>query len=318
MTNINPSCTTTDSRCYTQLNNEAAKPFKFPVLYLNQMPGAMDKMGWRVAAAMMRNWFSNPAWRMPSIEREGNIRGKKGNPIIYSTLPPTKINETIIKMQWALAYPQVQKALKHLREHNNWCTEKGMELLVKRLKNAGWIPGVKRPYLLGNPNNSASVLDNTCQVNYKGFGEYMDTLDDFYGAIFKATLKVAVVGHAAYDPDIHMDFFKVDKMGFYLRDTYDFNTERWEDPTIGLGIWSKDRMLSKAETGVFMSMRHTLNPLTYSTFLAKYSGFVHVRNSDFYRWADKHGTGGDYYVFSDVLWETPTGENAKSIPLVLK
>lgn len=33
--------------------------------------------------------------------------------------------------------------------------------------------------------------------------------------------------------------------------------------------------------------------------------FVPVFNSDFREWQKKHNTGGDYIVFSDVLWTPP-------------
>lgn len=68
-----PSCTATSSQCYTQLRKEGEETFLkrhvFRVLYLNEIPGAMDKMKWPVSAAMMRHWFENPAWHMPENER---------------------------------------------------------------------------------------------------------------------------------------------------------------------------------------------------------------------------------------------------------
>ncbi|MGL5527991.1 MAG: DUF6402 family protein [Plesiomonas shigelloides] len=33
--------------------------------------------------------------------------------------------------------------------------------------------------------------------------------------------------------------------------------------------------------------------------------FFPVNNSDFRNWQDKHNTGGDFIVFSDVLWLNP-------------
>ena len=43
----------------------------------------------------------------------------------------------------------------------------------------------------------------------------------------------------------------------------------------------------------------------YPPFIVKYGGFVPVENKDFGRWRDKNGTGGDFYVFSDVYWMKP-------------
>ncbi|MGL4481012.1 MAG: DUF6402 family protein [Lactococcus garvieae] len=33
--------------------------------------------------------------------------------------------------------------------------------------------------------------------------------------------------------------------------------------------------------------------------------FLPVNNSDFRNWQDKHNAGGDFIVFSDVLWLNP-------------
>jgi hypothetical protein len=285
-----------------------SKQVIFPVLYLNQLPGAMDKMGWTVGAKMMRKWFSNPAWRMDRDERGGYFKGS-ASPIIYSSLPVSQIDETIIKMSWVLKYPQAQSAYQFLR--SNWNSHDGRIQLVRRLKRYGWQPGMTH-FQLGSINDKASVIDNLSQVNRKPFGEYSDTLDDFYSAIFRATMKVALVGYTEFDDSLKKDFFVVQYEGYYIRDTYDFNSGWWEDAAIGLGIWSRDRVLDKAETLEYMTLISKIAFLPeYVRALIKYAGFVHVKNSDFYRWMDKHGEGGDFYVFSDVLWEYPQNGTLK-------
>ncbi|MDF7680263.1 DUF6402 family protein [Enterobacteriaceae bacterium ESL0689] len=37
----------------------------------------------------------------------------------------------------------------------------------------------------------------------------------------------------------------------------------------------------------------------------KFSGFVPVFNADFRKWQNKHNTGGDFMIFSDVYWTEP-------------
>lgn len=44
-------------------------------------------------------------------------------------------------------------------------------------------------------------------------------------------------------------FFIVESVGYYLKDTYDFIDDGYPEP---LGIWSKDRILSKAESSVYI------------------------------------------------------------------
>ncbi|MFC5772088.1 DUF6402 family protein [Thauera sinica] len=35
-----------------------------------------------------------------------------------------------------------------------------------------------------------------------------------------------------------------------------------------------------------------------------FQGFVPARNTDFRRWQHQRNEGGDFFVFSDVLWES--------------
>ena len=125
-------------------------------------------------------------------------------------------------------------------------------------------------------------------------------MDDFFGALNKATLKVAVVGQAFRSWTSKRDYFEVERVGFYLRDTYDFNVSWYEDAFMGLGIWSKQRCLSKAE---MLTYKATPLPLLSATF----PGFVPAKNTDFRRWQQQRNEGGDFFVFSDVLWETYHG-----------
>ena len=91
-----------------------------------------------------------------------------------------------------------------------------------------------------------------------------------------------------------------ERVAFYLRDTYDFNVSWYEDSLMGLGIWSKQRCLSKAE---MLAYKATPLPLLSTAF----PGFVPARNTDFRRWQNQRNEGGDFFVFSDVLWETYHG-----------
>jgi len=308
-----PSCTATSAQCYTKLLKEHEDTkHVHPVLYLNEIPGAMDKMGWKVSAKMMRHWFDNHYWKMPPRDRGGLHNENPDDPVIYSELDPWKVNEDIITMKWARGFYRFEVIFEKLRLR--WDTLNSRRLLRKRLLHTGWRPGVC--FKLGMVGQKASVLENISQINFRPFGNYRDTLDDFYGAIFKATLHVAVVGYTTLDPLSNKDIFVVTDLGYYIRDTYDFNdgdklSDLWVNfLTGGLGIWSRDKMLSKWDTVMHYdnNLKAALaHPNIYKGFWKEYGNFVPVSNGDFYKWADKYNKGGDFYVFSDVLWEKPYG-----------
>lgn len=271
------------------------KEVKVDVLHLDEIPGAMDKMGWKVSAKMMRRWFSNsPAYLMPE-----NLRS--GDGVDYRTLPASQIDDQIIKIDWVLGFPRAKQVFdKFCKE---WDSQKAIETLRdRRLRGAGWKPGAT--VAIGQGLMSAKELDMSAQVNRATFGEYSDTFDDLYGAIFKATLKVAVVGRTRYSSQLSKDIFEIEKLGVYVRDTYDFNSDWFTDAAAGLGIWSRDRLLSKAETAEYRANQANA-PIGWMANHIKYKGFVPVKNRDFRRWQEKHGTGGDFFVFSDVKWLQP-------------
>jgi hypothetical protein len=274
------------------------------VLHLDDLPKAMDRMGWTVSAQLMRRWFeTKPAWAMSIEERQG--RSPKGGFIDdYTKLPSSQVEEKIVTMAWARKYDVVNQAIAKARQE--WNSDKSMDLLIGRLKKKGWVGGEGRPVLLGSNGMSAKQLDTECQVNLVKFGGPTERLDDFFGAIFRASMKVALVGQAYHDASKKKDFFRVDHLGFYIRDTYDFNAGWFDDAFMGLGVWSKDRVLSKAEMADYRML--SLHPFTMITQHMKYPGFVPVRNADFRRWQAQHNSGGDFFVFSDVLWEPYHGE----------
>lgn len=74
---------------------------------------------------------------------------------------------------------------------------KGVDRLKENLKREGWTG--EQPLSLGIYGMSAREMDATSQVNIAKFGEAWDALDDMYGALGKATVKMGVVGRAVRD-----------------------------------------------------------------------------------------------------------------------
>ncbi|MFJ5982989.1 DUF6402 family protein [Enterobacter cancerogenus] len=70
--------------------------------------------------------------------------------------------------------------------------------------------------------------------------------------------------------------FITDALGFYLKDSYDFVDER--NTSEPLGIWSKDKILDKKESAIYMSSY--LSGL-FGDLVRAFSGYVHVFNEDF-------------------------------------
>jgi hypothetical protein len=145
----------------------------------------------------------------------------------------------------------------------------------------------------GNRTYSAFRLDQSHQSNSRAFGGPSDPLDDMYGSLGMATLKVALIGEAKRDPLSQRVTIRATHAGYYIRDTYDFNGFQF------LGAWTK--------TGVLGSIQPPL-PLTSHGVIQRLGKepVSHVFNHDFETYRRATGFGGDFIIYSDVLWE-PVG-----------
>lgn len=256
------------------------------IFHIDQIPDAMDSMGWEMAPKLMRHWFSiTPAFKFNEHVKIKYLLSDA------RTIPESLVNDSIIKMSWAKKY--IEKDI--INALHNWHTPKAIKLLKDRLLASGYTIGKK--VTLGT-NNNVRELDAIAQVNTFPVGHLSDTIDDWYGAIGNANLKVVINGETTVRN--HKDVFIVKAVGIYIKDTYDFVSNRYNEP---LGIWSKVRVLTKAETAIYMSY---YAEVLFGLLAKKWSGFVPVFNNDFRDWQDKHHSGGDFIVFSDVMWFYPT------------
>ena len=254
-------------------------------LALSRLPGAMRNMGWHTAAALMQRWFDSPAWEMPEDWKTTSMQPNA------LSLTAAQCDEAIVKMEWAMKFQRCREAMKNVE--SMLATPNALVLLEERLKDAGWKG--ESGFELGFYNMSAIQMDAICQLNALGFGGRWDTLDDMYGALGSATLKVGVVGKVFRTENSSMAnpnyYFRVEHLGFYIRDHYDFNGPQY------LGSWSEDRVLTKNET------LSTFYPEGLIAVIQSRGPIATVWNGDFRAYRDKIRKGGDFIVYSDVSWK---------------
>ncbi|PHM39814.1 hypothetical protein Xmau_02414 [Xenorhabdus mauleonii] len=249
--------------------------------YLNQLPDAMEKMGWEMAPKLMRHWFnSKPAYSF--TEKTKDLYTRTGNSV---DIPKEQVNDSIVKMAWAINYIQVRERVEEL--HYMWDSPNGIQLLRKKLS-------MSKDKRIGY-TDSAIELDTYAQVNSRLIGSMQDTIDDYYGAIGKANIKLAVRGYV--EKRNYKDVFITELVGVYLKDSYDFITKGEF-----LGVWHKNGVLSKAKTLAYMGIYERMG---WRELSGEYSGTVPIFNGDFKMWQEKRNEGSDFIVFSDVLWMKP-------------
>ncbi|MEQ4341453.1 DUF6402 family protein [Pseudomonas syringae] len=262
-----------------------AKEVIIQSLALSRIPGAMRNMGWSTAAALMQRWFDSPAWKMPEEWKE---RETQPDPM---SLSPAQCDESIVKMEWAMQFERCRQAVEVAESRLS--TPNALEQLETRLRKAGWQQN--NQINLGFYGMSAREMDSMSQINFSLLGDTWDALDDMYGALGKATLKVGLVGKTKTKENIitqqQKTLFNIEHIGFYIRDHYDFNGLQY------LGTWTEDRVLTKAESII------TLTPQGHLVIRLKDGPFSAITNMHFRGYREKTGNGGDFLIYSDILWK---------------
>lgn len=276
----------------TKEQEQQEKKVSVDFFHIDMIPNAMRKMGWEMAPKLMEHWFSIfPAY---SFNKESKTELLNCD---ARSIPPSKVNDNIVKMAWANQYPQVKNGINELR--STWHTINSRKILKKHISKLDISEGETIKFGF---SDDVKELDATAQANFLIIGDKFDTINDWYGAIGNCNLKVCVRGTVNLLNDILT--LTIESLGFYIKDTYDFldNHKFGIDIPESLGIWGKERILNKVETLSYMS---SYGSGAFGLLVEIFPGFVPVFNSDFRKWQKKHNTGGDYIVFSDLLWMPP-------------
>ncbi|GAB6110540.1 DUF6402 family protein [Desulfomicrobium salsuginis] len=203
------------------------KKVEIDMLKLSDLPGVMRNMGWVVAPKLMERWFQGDAF----VLHEDLITTYDDYPF---SMQPEHYDDEIVTMDWALQFDRFAEAYETIINH--YSTERSTLVLEEKLRRCGWPTKLPK---LGNTSMTARELNATCQIQTVPCGKLTDTIDDFYGAIGRGMVQMAVVGH------VHRgkigELFIIENVGLYLKDRYEF------EGTPFLGAWTKTKALGKAE-----------------------------------------------------------------------
>ncbi len=131
-------------------------------------------------------------------------------------------------------------------------------------------------------------------MNFLNVGWFGDPLDDFYGAMGKATLKIAVSGLVTSRGRGRVSI-AIDELAFYLRDSYDFNDDSF--PSQPLGCWGPLGVKRFPQSAMDIPLDE--QRMYADTDDASRQSYL-VQNRHFRQWRALHGRGGDFMIVSDV------------------
>lgn len=238
----------------------------------------------------MDRWFSLPARQMPVEERNGAVD--------FRRVSMRHIDTRLITMGWALRFPRIFSTVYRLqREWVSQAASRNLRVRVAEWRAANGI--TKNEFRFGDLSLPAIVLNETCQANSRSVGSVFDPFDDFYAALGRATLNLAVQGIVKQIPG-RRGVLTVDGMAVYLRDGYEFNGDQ------SLGYWNRAGVTSFAAGAEDIPVRvpQEANDADWSIGVGGLrvarTRHFEVGNASFRNYRRLSRRGGDYTIFSDV------------------
>lgn len=276
---------------------------------VSDIPAAMDKMNWPIAAGLMRYWFKGNPWATEDGGMDELIKDHKKEPL------DPYIESSIVKMAWVLNFKRANEVFNELKA--KWNSPNALVRMRKDFpeKFVGKVDGAYAQKFKNARDAEKFGYTNTIAVQTPDANIFL--LDELRGALANFNMRVIAEGEIILASG--KISFLVNRLGFYIDDSYDFSDvgSRFSQP---LGYWNYDGVadpvtgtgynilsaLGKAEMADAAAMRGEDPQAVFKDMDGK--RYHLIQNSDFAEYRTKYGKGGDFTVYSDILYEdvTPT------------
>jgi len=305
---------------------DAEQADKLPEFDLQDIPKAMDKLGWPISAKLAREWFASPKHAY--------------NDQLNSVQP---IDDTTVTLEWTLRFRGALEQFNHLVRQAIY-TGNAAESAKNTLR-----PVIEKSFSAGQVNAAGIVIDTApfltdllqfhiaWRFQYQSVSS-VDTLDgtaltdltgalanfNFYAAVGKAT----VAGERYYKYEGTNKIFCLEPVAqithvyVYVKDSYSFNDDS-PSKSQYLGHWNKNGMVlsyvaaandfikssnlnvgnSTIEKWHYLPEGEEVNkPIDKRTslfrkFMAK-DVYWPVHNKTYREWRAAHNRGGDFMVYT--------------------
>ena len=273
---------------------------------VSDIPDAMRKMHWPVAADLMDHWFKGKPWDTENGGMDELTKDHK------KPVPTEYLETSIIKMDWLMKFDRANKIQQDLK--GKWNSRNATVLMQIRFteKFANSPPGrypIKfdgkaiEAEKFGATNTLAVIMDQ-----YK-----VGSVDELRAALANFNLRVIAEGEVII-ADKKIEFF-VNRLGFYAEDSYDFTDGNDASVSQPLGFWNFDGIANPAAAlasntnmasmQASVSENPAISPEDMAALFQEVESqrYYLVQNNDFVEYRAQHGKGGDFRIFSDIQYE---------------
>ena len=287
----------------TPASNQTGKSAAVRQFKITDIPDAMDKMKWPVAAKLMRHWFDGKPW--PTAD--GAMSKEVKDHIALADI--AYVNDTIVKMAWLEKFEPAKAVIEELK--SAWDNPAGRNNISKKIKDKylGSAPGVY-PFKFA----SARKVEEFGYSNNRAvkFG-LIEKTDELRAALANFNVRVFLEGKLVVSVDSIQLF--VERIGFYAEDAYDFNDAPDDNFSQPLGFWNFDGIANPAYAATAnagaaqMKSDIASNPyISAEDSQAMFreiesSRYFYITNSHFVKYRTEFKKGGDFQVLSDIKYQ---------------
>ncbi|WP_458762009.1 DUF6402 family protein [Cupriavidus basilensis] len=294
---------------------EAKKPRVKP-FDLQDIPGAMDRIGWPMSAKVMRKWLSGEL-NYANTDK-GAVRGinQDGKPF-----PPSMIDTTMFQLDWILSFPRARKKYDELANNLifNSDAEGALRAISSRHHNS--------PYYIdawdlcdGNFNRYHKEfqfqLNRVDSENTDKFLMFLKgaampnglLMDDLYGSLGAFSFYAALNGFYFDQASHGRTRLMIKEISFYMKDVFTFHDRTAKKSSLiptgtqYLGHWNNTGFIivpAATMLGEVTEVDWVMRPVAKGGIISDKTVYYPVRNKDYRAWQLQHNQGGDLILYSN-------------------
>ncbi|MCP3021747.1 DUF6402 family protein [Cupriavidus basilensis] len=293
------------------------KPFD-----IQDIPGAMDKLGWKYSAKIMRKWFAGEMNYSTNDEDDRKAINQHGQ-----AYPPSMVDTTTFTLDWILSYQRAKEKYDELASYEKLTTPAAWNKLIEVLRRfpnmrysrderyRGAAPYFLHPWKL--VGEDMRRFHENFQFQFVMVGSSWQEIlakgiqsSGITGTAFPNDLEGALANFSLYAA-INKVYYarstqtlarcEITEVAIYMRDTYTFYDRSDTKASQYLGHWNSTGM--RAVPAAELAARHgadwLLRPIAGEGRLTEGNVFYPVQNKDFRKWQAEHKQGGDLLLFSN-------------------
>lgn len=283
---------------------ETQKPVQtVPPFDIQDIPGAMRKIGAPVGADLMDKWFAGALNYSPTSKDEENGINQNGVPY-----PPSMIDTTSVKIDWVLKFARAGKGLDDLISKLE--TPNGLRAITSILSQyrnrqdirpwlecKGDIVRFHREFQFQRAPVEGSLSQKLTQFTTQLL--FHEGIPDDLTCSLGSFVLYAAISRAEFNQKRRSA--TVTHISVYVKDNFTFTDEK-SHASQYLGHWNRSHVaiIPLHQVAAMSNVGWLDYAVAQGNVYAKDAVVYPVKNSDFRAWQMKHNQGGDFIIYTDT------------------